>query len=130
MCYVSNTHNQCLNVFSLGCQVQETKNDFIYLQSFGDTYVALKLLSHLILTCMSWLQPREADMHFILRDNDNYNFDVKVKCCRFVSFVKDVIDCECLRCVFCFIIKEKEKITFYINFYFTIFMQSFFFLIT
>ena len=70
---------------------------------------------------MSWLQPREADMHFILRDNDNYNFDVKVKCYRFVSFVKDVIDCRCLRCVFCFRIKEKEKDTFYINFYSTIF---------
>ena len=64
---------------------------------------------------MSWLQPRKVDMHFILNKNDNYNFDVKVKCCRFVSFVKDVIDCGYLRCVFCFRIKEKEKDKFYIS---------------
>ena len=34
---------------------------------------------------------------------------INVKCCRFVGFVKDVIDCGCLRCVFYFKIKEKEK---------------------
>ena len=67
-------------------------------------------------------------MHFILSDNGNYDFDVKVKRCRFVGFVKDVIDCGCLGCVFCFRIKEKERDTFYINFYSTIFLQSCFFI--
>ena len=63
-------------------------------------------------------------MHFILSDNDNYNFDFKVKRYRFVGFVKYVIDCGCFGCIFCFRIKEEEKDTFYINFYFTIFLQS------
>ena len=54
---------------------------------------------------------------------------IKVKRCRFMGFVKDAIDCECLECVFCLRIKEKEinKDTCYINFYSTIFLQSFFF---
>ena len=73
---------------------------------------------------------KEGCLHFILSDSGNYNFDVKVNRCELVSFVKDVVDCRCLKCVFCFRIKEKEKDIFYINFYFTIFMQSFFFLIT
>ena len=71
-------------------------------------------------------------MHFILSDNGNYDFDVKVKRCGFVGFVNDVIDGEYLGCVFCFRVKEKEKDTFYINFYSIIFLQSwvfFFFLI-
>ena len=69
-------------------------------------------------------------MHFILSDNDNYDFDVKVRRCGFVGFVNDVIDCECLECVFYFRIKEKGKDTFYRNFYSIIFIQRFFFLIT
>ena len=81
----------------------ETKNDVIYLQSFDDTYLALTLLFHLILTCMSWLKPRKGCLLFILSDNDNYDFDVKVKRCGFVIFVNDVIDGRCLGCVFCFI---------------------------
>ena len=64
---------------------------------------------------MSWLQPRNEGLHFILSDNDNYYFDVKVVHCEFMAFVNDVIDCECLRCVFCFRIKEKEKDKFYIS---------------
>ena len=76
---------------------------------------------------MSWLQLRKGDMHFILSDNDNYDFDVKVKHCKFIGFVKDVIDFKCLGCVFVFRIKEKEKDTFYIDFNFTIFLQSFIF---
>ena len=48
-------------------------------------------------------------LHFILSDNGNYNFDVKVKRCKIVGFVNDVIDCDCLECVFCFRIKEKKK---------------------
>ena len=62
---------------------------------------------------MSWLHPRKGGLHFILNDNGNYDFDVKVEHCRFVSFVNDVIVCECLGYVFCFRIKEKEKDTFY-----------------
>ena len=64
-------------------------------------------------------------LHFILSDCGN--FDIKVKRCKFVGFVKDVTDCGCLRCIFCFRIKDKEKEEFYINFYSTIFLKSFFF---
>ena len=55
----------------------QTKNDVIYFQSFNDTYLALTLLFHLILTRMSWLQPRKWGLYFILSDNDKYDFDVK-----------------------------------------------------
>ena len=96
------------------------KNDVIYLQSFGDTYIAI------ILPRLSLLQLRKEGLHFVLSDNDDYNFDVKVERCEFVDFVNDVINCRCLRCVFCFRIKEKEKDTFYIKFYSIIFLQSFF----
>ena len=73
---------------------------------------------------MSWLQPRKGRLHFILgeNDNENYYFDVKVGCCRFMGFVIDVIDCRCLECVFCSRIKKKEKDKFYINFYSIIFL--------
>ena len=33
----------------------QTKNNVIYVQFFDDTYLALTLLFHLILTRMSWL---------------------------------------------------------------------------
>ena len=82
---------------------------------------------------MSRLQPRKGGWHFILNNNDNYNFDVKVKRCEFMDFVNNVIDCGCLGYVFHFKIKEKEKDIFYINFYSIIFLQSFYlfiFLIT
>ena len=75
---------------------------------------------------MSWLQPRKGSLHFILSDNGNYDFDIKVRCCGYVGFVNDVIDCGCLRCVFCFRIKEKKKDAFYIKFYSIIFLQSYF----
>ena len=58
---------------------------------------------------------KEKGLHFILNNNGNYDFDIKVGRYGFVGFVNDVIDCGCLRCVFCFKIKEKEKDTFYIN---------------
>ena len=50
-----------ISTYSPSCHLisQQIKNDFIYLQSFDDTYLALSFLSHLILTCMSWLQPRK-----------------------------------------------------------------------
>ena len=78
---------------------------------------------------MSWLQPRKGGLYFTLSDNNKYNFDVKVGHCGFVSFVNDVIDCGCLRCVFCFTItkkkrkkkRKKEEDIFYINFYIIIF---------
>ena len=41
---------------------------------------------------MSWLQPRNGGLHFILNDNGNYDFDVKVERCEFVGFVNDVIN--------------------------------------
>ena len=105
----------------------QSKNDVIYVQSFGDTYLTLTLLFYLILPRLSLLQPRNESLHFILSDNGNYNFDVKVGRCGFVGFVNDVINYRCLECVFCFSIKEKEKDTFYINFYSIIFLQRFFF---
>jgi len=55
----------------------QTKNDVIYVQSFNDTYLALTLLFHLILTRISCLQPRKWGLYFILSDNDKYDFDVK-----------------------------------------------------
>ena len=50
-----------ISTYSPSCHLisQQIKNDFIYLQSFDDTYLAFSFLSHLILTCMSWLQPRK-----------------------------------------------------------------------
>ena len=64
---------------------------------------------------MSWLQPRKGGLHFILSDNGNYDFGVKVRRSGFVDFVNDVIDCGCLGCVFYFRIKEKEKDTLLID---------------
>ena len=60
---------------------------------------------------MSWLQPIKGGLHFILSDNGNYDFDIKVRRYGFVGFINDEIDCGCLRCVFCFKTKEKEKDT-------------------
>ena len=104
----------------------QSKNDVIYLQPFGDTYLTLTLLFYLILPCLSLLQPRNESLHFILSDNGDYDFDVKVGHCQFVGFVDDVIHRGCLGYVFCFRIKEKEKDTFYINFYSIIFSKVFF----
>ena len=112
---MSNTHKQKMMSFTFT------------LQSLGDTYLPLTLLFHLILTCLSWLQPRNEDLHFILSDNGDYDFDIKVGRWGFMGFVNDMINCGCLECVFCFSIKEKEKDTFYINFYSVIFLQSWFF---
>ena len=112
---MSNTHKQITMSFTFK------------LQSFGDTSLPLTLLFHLIQTCLRWLQPRKEDLHFILSDNGNYDFDVKVGRCGFVGFVNDVINYGCLECVFYFSIKEKEKDIFYINFYSIIFLQRFFF---
>ena len=64
---------------------------------------------------------------FILNDNGNYNFNIKIRHYGFLDFVNDVIDCGCLEYVFYFIIKNKEKDIFYINFYSITFLQSFFF---
>ena len=60
---------------------------------------------------MSWPQPRKGGLYFILSDNGKYDFDVKVERCGFVSFVNDVIDCKCLKCVFCFKITKKKRNT-------------------
>ena len=86
-----------------------TKNDVIYLQSFDNTYLALTLLFHLILTRMNWLQPRKGGLHFILNDNINHNFDVKIGHCKFVGFVNDVIDCGCLDMYFVLELRKKRK---------------------
>jgi len=70
----------------------QTKNNVIYIQFFDDTYLVLILMFHLFLTRMSWLQPRKEDLHFILSDNGNYDFDVKIGHCGFEGFINDVID--------------------------------------
>jgi len=101
------------------------KNDVIYLQSFDDTYQVLTLLFHL--NPYELVTTKEGGLHFILSDNNNYDFDVKLERYRFMSFVNNVIDCGRLGLVFCFRIKEKKENTFYINFYSIIFHQSFFF---
>ena len=62
---------------------------------------------------MSWLQPRNGGLHFILNDNGNYDFDVKVERCGFVGFVNDVINCECLGYIYIYIyieLRRKRKI--------------------
>ena len=59
---------------------------------------------------MSCLQPKNGDLRFILSDNSNDDFDIKVERCGFEGFINNVIDRECLECVFCFRVKEKEKI--------------------
>ena len=118
-CFIPKGH-LLIALHAIICQIHiDQKRCHLYLQSFDDTYLALTFLFHLILTCMSWLQPRKEDMHFILSDNDNYYFDVKVRCCGFLGFVNDVIDCGCLGYVLLlllllllFRIKEKEKDTF------------------
>ena len=79
-----------ISTYSPSCHLMsntQTKNFFIYFQSFDDTYQALTLLSHLILTYMSWLQPKEEDLHFQLSDNGNYNFDVKIIKCNLSYFL-------------------------------------------
>ena len=88
-----------------------------FIFNISTTPTSSNIVSHLILTHMSWLQPRKEGLHFILSDNNNYNFDVKVRRCGFMGFINDVINYGCLKCVFCFKIKEKEKDKFYINFY-------------
>ena len=110
-----------LHVIPCQLHTQKKKNDVIYLQSFGDTYLAI------ILPCLSLVQLRKEGLHFVLSDNDDYDFDVKVGRCEFVGFVNDVINCGCLRCVCCFRIKEKEKDTLYIKFNSIIFLQNFLF---
>ena len=52
---------------------------------------------------MSWLQPRNGGLYFILNDNSNYDFDVKVERWEFVGFVNDVINCECLGYIYIYI---------------------------
>ena len=59
---------------------------------------------------MSCLQPKNGDLRFILSDNSNDDFDIKVERCGFEGFINNVFDRECLECVFCFRVKEKEKI--------------------
>ena len=40
---------------------------------------------------MSWLQPMKKGLHFILSDNCNYDFDLKVKRCGLEGFLKAVM---------------------------------------
>jgi len=105
--------------------IKYTDKKWCYLLSIFRQHL---LSSNIIVSCnpnsYELATTNEANLHFILSYNDNYNFDVKDKRCGFVSFVNDVIDCGCLGCIFCFRIKAKEKDTFYINFYSIIIVQS------
>ena len=75
---------------------------------------------------MSWPQPRKGGLYFILSDNGKYNFDVKVERCGFVSFVNYVIDCRCLRYVFCFkITKKRERHILYQLLFYNILLKFF-----
>ena len=58
---------------------------------------------------MSWLQPRKGGLHFILNDNGNYDFDVKVGHCGFVGFVNDVIDYGVWDVYFVLELRRKRK---------------------
>ena len=58
---------------------------------------------------MSWLQSRKGGLHFILSDNGNYDFNIKVKHYEFMGFTNDVIDYGCLGCVFVLKLKRKRK---------------------
>ena len=49
---------------------------------------------------MTWLQQRKGGLPFILSDNDNYDYDVKFGRCGSVGFVNEVIDYECLGCIY------------------------------
>ena len=105
----------------------QTKNDVIYLQSFDNTYLAITLLFYLILARMSWLQPRKGGLHFILSDNGNYDFDIKVRRCEFVGFINDLIDCRCLECVFFFFSHYFNSIiimNMYVQFIIVVFMMN------
>ena len=81
-----------------------TKKDVIYLQSFKDTYLAPTLLYHLILTRMSWLQPRRGLC--------------KAGRCEFVGFVKTVTDYKHLGCVLFYNCGERKmRILYQLLFY-------------
>ena len=58
---------------------------------------------------MSWLQPSKGSLHFILTDNSNYDFDIKVELYEFVGFVNDVIDYGCLDVYFVLRLRRKRK---------------------
>ena len=100
------THNSSCHPIS---NIYKPKNYVIYLRSSNNTYLALTLLFHLILTCMSWLQPRKWGLHFILSDNSNYDFDIKVRRYGFVGFINDEIDCGVWDVYFVLELKRKWK---------------------
>ena len=50
-------------------------------------------------------------LNIYIDNNNNYDFDVKVKRCGFVGFVYDVINCECLGYIYIFLeLRRKRKI--------------------
>ena len=95
--------------YVISYQIYTDQKRYNLLSAFRQQLPNSNIVSHLILTCMSWLQPRKGVLHLILNNNNNYDLGVKVRCCGFVDFVNDVIDYECLECVFYFRIKEREK---------------------
>ena len=75
----------------------QTKNDIIYLQSFDDIYLVptinIVVPSNFNAYDYELTTIKEKNLHFILTDSDNYDFEIKIYCCGLVSFVKAVIDC-------------------------------------
>ena len=90
-------------------QIYTDQKRYNLLSIFRQQLPNSNIVSYLILTCMSWLQPKKGVLHLISNNNNNYDLGVKVRCCGFVDFVNDVTDYECLECVFYFRIKEREK---------------------
>ena len=77
---------------------------------------------------MTWLQQRKGGLPFILSDNDNYDYDVKFGRCGSVGFVNEVIDYECLGCIYIYIfleLKRKKKTHFISTFMYYIILQHY-----
>ena len=67
-------------------QIYTDQKRYNLLSLFRQQLPNSNIVSHLILTCMSWLQPRKGGLHLILKNNGYYDFGVKVGCCGFVGF--------------------------------------------
>ena len=73
----------------------------------------------LILTYMSWLQPRKEGLHFILNNSGNYDFDLKFEHCEFVGFVMMWLIVSVWSMYFVLKLRRKKG-TFYVNLFYNI----------
>ena len=67
-----------ISTYSPSCHPMSNTIDqkWFYLPSIFWRHLTLTLLSHLILTRLSWLQPGKGGLHFILSDSGNYALKV------------------------------------------------------